>query len=212
MSYFSINIKSPEIIENFFVPGVKFSCRLIVNGDENKLLPNEFINSHKYSLKARQSSGAGRDLARDLLQLSGFNRLAIPKLASGAPSWPYGIVGSIAHDDEYAIVAIASRSLMKSIGIDIERSEPLPTEYTSLIAAAGEESVISSNPLYSLLFFTIKEAVYKVLNPLDGIFLDLQDICIDLKNKNATVSYGKVVNFDYLIGSHIIAFAYIRED
>ncbi|MEA9601524.1 4'-phosphopantetheinyl transferase superfamily protein [Polynucleobacter sp. MG-28-Ekke-A2] len=206
-----MDAKFSVMLEQIFLPDVKVLYRAITSGDEKKLLPDEFINPHKFLLRARQSSGAGRDLARDLLQLFGLNRLAIPRLSSGAPSWPYGFVGSIAHDDEYAIVALASRTRMKGIGVDIERSKPLPPEYSSLISAPGDEPIISSDPLYSLLFFVIKEAVYKALNPLDGIFLEPQEISIDLNKKNATVSYGRVVNFDYLIGSHIIAFAYIRE-
>ena len=95
-------------------PGILIGHRLIAPGDEHALLAAELSAFSRSILKVRRQSGAARGLARDLLKKAGFGEIAIPKSPSGAPVWPPSIVGSLAHDDDVAIAAIASSSRLSS--------------------------------------------------------------------------------------------------
>lgn len=44
----------------------------------------------------------------------------IPRSGSGAPVWPIGTVDSLAHDDQYVVLAIARRDRYAGIGTDLE--------------------------------------------------------------------------------------------
>lgn len=48
--------------------------------------------------KVRRASGAARIVARQLLARLGCAQTELPKESSGAPRWPFGVVGSLAHE------------------------------------------------------------------------------------------------------------------
>src|SRR5687767_5942009 len=96
-------------IDALAVPGVLIGHRLISPGDELALLPEE-LNAFASSIdKVKRGSGAARIVARRLMAQLGQPHQAVPKAASGAPIWPSGIVGSLAHNSQVAVAAIAKR-------------------------------------------------------------------------------------------------------
>jgi 4'-phosphopantetheinyl transferase EntD len=142
------------------VPGILIEHRLIRNGDEQKLLSQELICLQDSSLEVRRASGAARIVARELMARLGMPACAIPKAASGFPMWPKELVGSIAHDREIAIVAVAKANEIASVGVDIEPPDAMHIELSELVATRTELRQIGSNPLLTGLLFTAKEAVY----------------------------------------------------
>ena len=129
------------------VPGVVIGYRWISAGDERALVAEErkaFANS---VAKVQRASGAARTVARELMMRLGCEPQAIPKSASGAPIWPAGLVGSLAHDAQVAVAAMARRDDFASLGIDIEPAEPLDTDLLNLIATADERKRIAEDPL-----------------------------------------------------------------
>src|SRR3954463_4766449 len=87
--------------------GLLIGHRLISRGDEDALLGEEGASIPSPIIAVRRASGAARIVARELLAQFGYVSVALPKAPSGAPVWPAGIAGSLAHDDEIAVAAVA---------------------------------------------------------------------------------------------------------
>ena len=192
------------------VPGVSVVCRPISEGDEQALMPEERDAFARSVIERRRASGAARIIARELLAQLGFSPLtALPKSQSGAPTWPNGIVGSLAHDPLTAIAAIGKRSDVAALGIDIEPKEAVPFEL-DLIASARERRRIGCDPIMGRLLFTAKEAVYKALNPLDNVFLEFSDIEINFDNRVASVRGGRIVDLRFCTRGSLITLAFLR--
>jgi 4'-phosphopantetheinyl transferase EntD len=128
------------------VPGVLIDHRLIADGDEFALLPEELGALASSVVKVRRASGAARIVARELLLGLGQTQQALPKTTSGMPVWPDGIVGSLAHESKIAVAAIAKQRDYLSLGIDIEPAEALDPSLLDLVATAKERQKISDEP------------------------------------------------------------------
>jgi 4'-phosphopantetheinyl transferase EntD len=146
-----------------------------------------------------------------LLQELGHPYEAINKSTGGAPTWPKGIVGSLAHDRETAVAAVSSTSRLLALGIDIEPAEPLPEDLIDIVTTDDERRRLGMSPFYARCLFVLKEAVYKASFPLNGLFLDFYDVEIDIENGIGVVSCtGDLFNVKYEIGTDIVGIAYIE--
>lgn len=196
-------------IDSLAVPGILVDHRLISPGDELALLPDELDAFAASVVKVRRASGAARIIARELLLRLGQIQRAVPKSASGMPIWPDGIVGSLAHDSQVAVAAMALRRDFFSLGIDVEPAELLDPDLLNLIATARERQSIEDDPYRGRLLFAVKEAVYKAVYPLDRAFLDHHDVEVYLAAGTAMVRNGRVVSFRYCVSTHIVVLAFI---
>lgn len=202
----------PELqrsIDGMAVPGIFVDHRVIAHGDEFSLLPDELDAFATSVEKVRRASGAARIVARELLLRLGQQQQAIPKSASGMPIWPSGIVGSLAHESEIAVAALAMRRDYSSLGVDVEPAQALEPDDLKIIATATERQMIQDDPFRGRLLFAIKEAVYKAVYPLDGVFLDHHDVEVSLPSGAATVRGRRVVSFRYCVARHIVVLAFI---
>jgi 4'-phosphopantetheinyl transferase EntD len=190
------------------VPGVIISHRLITEGDERALLPEESESLARSVVKVRRASGAARIVARELLAQLGYANKSLPKSTSGAPIWPEGTIGSLAHDSHAALAAVGKRSNIAALGIDIEPLEILPFDL-NLIATPRERLNLGADPYVGRLLFTAKEAVYKAVHPLHKIFLDHHDVEVDFNHRKATVRGGHIVDLRFCISTHIITVAFL---
>ncbi|TMJ01499.1 MAG: 4'-phosphopantetheinyl transferase superfamily protein [Alphaproteobacteria bacterium] len=195
-------------IERIAPPGLFIGHRLITPGDEDALRDDEAASIASPITAVRRASGAARIVARGLLARLGHGPVALPKAPSGAPVWPAGIVGSLAHDDRIAVAAVGSRRDYNSVGIDIEPAVPLPPDMLALVVKPEELPQIADDPLGGKVLFAIKEAVYKAIDPLDGTFLEFQDIAVDLRAGTATTRAGRAVTLRYSVSSHVLALAF----
>jgi 4'-phosphopantetheinyl transferase EntD len=189
--------------------GVAIGHRLIARGDEHALYDEERPGIASRPLEARRASGAARIVARQLLARHGFPDCGLPKQPSGAPKWPAGIRGSLAHDARVAVAAVGMTCDVDALGIDIEPAEPLPQELLDLVATPRERSRICDDAYRGRLLFAAKEAVYKAVYPLDQTVLDYQDIEIDLAARKAVVRNGRALELSFGISTHLIALAVI---
>src|SRR5262249_62240129 len=73
---------------------------------------------------------------------------ALPRGSGGAPMWPTGITGSLAHDSSVAVAAVGMCSDIGGIGIDIEPAESLPAELLGLVATPREQLTIDTDDPY----------------------------------------------------------------
>jgi 4'-phosphopantetheinyl transferase EntD len=198
-------------IDTLSVPGVTIGHRLISPGDEHALLQDEAPAFAASVVKVRRASGAARIVARQLLTQLGHPHCALPKGPAGAPIWPAGLVGSLAHDARVAVAAVAMRADAAALGVDVEPAEFLPAELLDLVATPKERLNLGDDPYRGRLLFVAKEAVYKAVHPLDQTFLEHHDVEINLAERKATVRNGRVVELRLSMSAHhLVALAFLR--
>lgn len=127
---------------------------------------------------------AGRTIARRAMSLLGIPQTAVLMNANGAPKWPVGICGSIAHSPQHIAVVLAESRALRSIGVDIEDGRELG-EATANIASAADITAVSrlwnspERETASRLVFSAKEALFKCQAPLTGnMDLDFDEIVL----------------------------------
>ena len=170
--------------------GVLFGARRIRPGDESAFA--DLGPATPANLARRRASGAARIVARELLgQLGAAAAAPLPRSPSGAPEWPAGVIGSLAHDDDFAVAAVARRGLLAGLGVDVEPAEPLPADVVDMVLSAAEQREAKGDGVRQRLVFVAKEAVYKALHPLDGRWLDFEDIEVGLGEGRATLRDGR---------------------
>ncbi len=175
-------------------PELRVGCRSITAGDELQLTPAESASLRKSNNLVRRASGAARIVARELLSETGTHSFVeLPRSTSGAPQWPRGYIGSLSHNHDFAVAAVAPSSVAASIGIDIEPAIALPVEILEIISTFEERKQIDGNLLSARLLFCIKEAVYKATHPIDGIFLEPHDVEICMTTSTATTKTGRTL-------------------
>ena len=188
-------------------PGLLIGHRLISPGDEDALLGEEAASIFSTVVAVRRASGAARIVARELLAQLGHPRAPLPKSASGAPVWPAGIAGSLAHDDEVAVAAVGRQRDVGSVGIDVEPAVLLPPDMLELITTPNELGKIADDPLCGKLLFAAKEAVYKAVYPLERVFLEFRDIEVDLAARQAMTRTGRAVALRYDLSPRVVVLA-----
>ena len=198
-------------IDTLALPGVAVGHRLISPGDEHALLKEEVPALAASVVKVRRASGAARIVARQLLTQLGYANCALPKGPAGAPVWPAGIVGSLAHDSRVAVAAVGMRADVGALGIDVEPAECLPSELLDLVVTPQERLNLGDDVYRGRLLFVAKEAVYKAVYPLDQTFLEHHDVEINLSERKAVVRGGRVVELRFSISAHhLVALAFLR--
>jgi 4'-phosphopantetheinyl transferase EntD len=193
------------------LPGTRLGYRIITEGDQNALLPAELESLGNTVTKVRRASGAARIAARELMESFGRVDQPIPKSSSGAPIWPEGIVGSLAHDATIAVAALAASRDFMSVGIDLEPAEALEPDLLDLIAKPSERAATRPDPFGGRVLFVAKEAVYKAVYPLDRVFLDHHDVEVDFTSRTARVRSGRTVSFRFAVSNHIVALAFVPQ-
>ena len=196
-------------IDALAFPGVLIGHRLISPGDENALLRDEAAAFAGSVVKVRRASGAARIVARQLLARLGYPECPVPRAASGAPVWPAGVVGSLAHDARVAVATVGMSRDVGALGIDVEPAECLPSELLALVATPRERLEIGDDPFQGRLLFAAKEAVYKAVYPLDRTFLEHHDVQINLADRKAIVRNGRIVEIRLSVSAHFVALAFL---
>jgi len=138
---------------------------------------------------------AGRSQARQLISaLTG----TVESVLSGSnrePVWPDAVIGSITHCSEYCAVAVAVRSRLKGLGIDVEPYEDLDQEVAEMVVTRQENAQIAKRDAQVAssaamgrkahkLVFSIKEAVYKCCFPLVRSFIEFHQCQIEFDFDN----------------------------
>jgi 4'-phosphopantetheinyl transferase EntD len=190
--------------------GVRVGCRTIRDEDEAHLLPEEACNIPARHPAIRRASGAARWIAHGLLRDIGLNDFAVLRTSSGAPIWPDGITGSLAHDGEMAVAAVAAVSHIGSLGIDVEPAQPLAHDVFALVATPADTTEALEQHLAGRILFSAKEAVYKAVYPLDRKMLGYEDIAVDFNAGLAMTTTGHRVKFLYCVAPRVVVVAFVR--
>jgi len=129
------------------------------------------------SIRKRKSEFlAGRYAAQHALYRIGVNELSIGIGLHRNPVWPDGILGSITHNDDTAICAIARSSHVSALGIDLEThiKAQIINDIKHSIIDFSEERMLRQLPIPFDTAFTIafsaKESLFKALYPHVGTY------------------------------------------
>ena len=200
-----------QALQTLRVSNVLLGHRVIMPGDEDALFPIERAGREQATLKVRRQSGAVRMVARKLLEELGLPDVELPRLSNGAPKWPDGIVGSLAHDKRVAVAAVMPSTGASCIGIDVEPAEPLPPQVMETISTPGEQRKYDPETLQGRVLFCAKEAVYKAFNSKTGQRLGFQDVDIDLDSGEAVLKDGQRISVTVITSPRIVALARYTE-
>ncbi|RWA96013.1 MAG: 4'-phosphopantetheinyl transferase superfamily protein [Mesorhizobium sp.] len=196
-------------IIRFHQPNILVGIRPIERVDEAALFDSEAAALGRAVAKVRRQSGAARIIARTLLGKVGLPPMPILKTNSGVPTWPAGIVGSLAHHDTVAAAAIADKNAIGALGIDIEPNEPLPDGLIDLIATPREQGMYDSRLLQRRDLFVLKEAIYKACFSLYNEKLGFHDVETDIKSNTGYVKkIDCIFSIELYISKDIIGLAY----
>jgi len=109
---------------------------------------------------------SGRALLHQLLDTSA----PIMRAANGAPMWPEGVVGSLAHDRSRAVAVVGSTVSYRAIGIDIEPHGETDAELCDSVLRADDPDIDA------VAAFVMKEAAYKAWSDLGGEVIGPLDV------------------------------------
>lgn len=151
--------------------GVSVGVQRISLSDVERLARSELGLTTGMVDVRRAEFASGRALLHRLLGIDD----PILRASNGAPSFPPGVVGSLAHDREFAIGIVTHRPDVATIGVDLEpvAADTLTDEEAAIIVR-GDDSV--PGPLAA---FVMKEAAYKAWSSLGGPMIDHHDVRID---------------------------------
>lgn len=136
--------------------------------------------------RRRLDFASARACAREAMSRLGVPAGPILRGGRGMPVWPPGLVGTLTHTDGLRAAALAHAGRARSLGLDVERHEPLaagvleavslPEEAAWVRAARAEVDTVA----WDTLLFTAKEATYKAWFPLTHRWLGFGDAHITL--------------------------------
>jgi enterobactin synthetase component D len=145
---------------------------------------------------------AGRIALHEALRDLGLDAGPILSTKRGAPELPEGVIGSISHKRTLAVALAARQDRTLSIGVDLE---PLPgsasspgepglghrVDISSRVMTPQELAALAALPealrqREVVLCFSVKEALYKAINPLVGRYVSFQEATV-LPHSDGTV-------------------------
>ena len=137
---------------------------------------------------------AGRIALHEALRDLGLDAGPILVTKRGSPELPDGATGSISHKQTLAVALAARNHGGLSLGVDIEPVPSLPPstnqpgwdnrpDISSRVMTPEELSALASVPEAMrrrevVLHFSIKEALYKAVNPLVGRYVSFQEATV----------------------------------
>jgi enterobactin synthetase component D len=133
--------------------------RCVIVGDAPDLSPREL----------------GRAALREVLAMP---TLVIDNDDRGAPVLPAGWVGSIAHKRDRA-AALAARDDAARIGVDLEHARAPRGPIEARVLGERELAAVKE-PREVTLYFAIKEAIYKAVDPFVRRYVGFHEVELDL--------------------------------
>lgn len=138
--------------------------------------------------RRRAHFAAGRRCAHAVLAMLGRDIDAVLRSVDGAPLWPAGVVGSIAHCPDAAVAIAADGRRWAALGIDVETDRALADDAAHYVLTAEERQRMADLPgglaRWALPAFAAKECVHKCVHPLSGAYLAFDEVAIRFECAN----------------------------
>jgi enterobactin synthetase component D len=149
-------------------------CAVVELAEDVPLVGEEETIAAALSARRRREFIAGRAAIRALLGQD----VAILRNDRGAPVLPDGWVGSISHKEVHA-AAIAAPAHAGYVGIDLEDAAPPRQPIERRILTARELTQISDGRDITLRF-SIKEAIYKAIDPIVRRYVGFTEVELEV--------------------------------
>ena len=164
----------------FPLPGVVARC-VPMAATATGLLPEEHADVASAPAARQRAFATGRGLVRRLLAELGHGPHALPIGPRGAPRWPAGVVGALAHTDALCAAVVAQRGPVLALGIDLEEPGPVSDDLLQLVARAEEREWIAAAPGHARerrarLLFSAKESFFKCQGDAEQLRLTHHDV------------------------------------
>lgn len=176
-------------------PGLHAAC---VGEGGHDLLGAEALIAADFTERKRAEFARGRTAARHALTLAGFERAAIGSSDAGVPLFPAEVVGSISHKHQWAIAVAASRTLIRSVGVDLEYDDDRDEEDLLARVCAESERVIVprlqtiGHRSPASWIHSAKEAAYKAHFAVGHPDFDYHEITLLLDEENAAFHVSRI--------------------
>ena len=95
-----------------------------------------------------------------------------------APQWPDGVVGSISHTAGFCLAAAGPAQRYFAIGVDVEKRGAVGPHLETYVATEHEARTFGAVDDWRTVAFSVKESVFKALNPRTGIWLEFHDVVL----------------------------------
>lgn len=150
-----------------------------------------------YSEVRRGQFLAGRWCLRRAVAEVATAEPALPPLLvdhRGAPMLPAGLTGSVSHKDSHAVAVVAPLAAEGwRVGIDLERAAPPRGDVAARILTDAELATLSGlahgeRGRAVTLRFSIKEAIYKALDPMVQRYIGFREVALQWQDQHASVA------------------------
>ena len=130
----------------------------------------------------RQSYASARACAHIAFTELGLQKVPVRRSDSGAPVWPDGVRGSLTHSE--ALAASCLTVSCRSVGIDIEHTGRMSAGVARRVLTDEELAGVDPDSPAGLdeatLLFSAKEAVYKAIFPIAGLYIGYQEVTLNV--------------------------------
>lgn len=189
------------------------------------LPPTEAAYARSLRAYRQVSFVGGRIALRHACQQLGHQVPAILPDERGRPQIPWALTGSISHKRDLA-VGMASQAVHGRVGVDLEDYAPARPGIASQVLSEAEQAAIAELPenrrwIALLVRFSIKESVYKALDPYVQRYVgfleaevepDLQGSArVELKLANGEGPFQVDARYEWLYG-RLLTSVRIRPD
>jgi 4'-phosphopantetheinyl transferase EntD len=136
--------------------------------------------------KRQREFATARVLARQAMARVGRHDVELLNAADRSPIWPEGITGSISHCDTRAVVAVALRDRVGTVGIDVEHRDELKRELWKTVFSSDEVRALDARfdgelrGRMALALFSAKEALYKAQYPWSTKYMSFHELEVEL--------------------------------
>jgi 4'-phosphopantetheinyl transferase EntD len=174
-----------QVIRRLFPePVITAALTESATSEASELHPDEAVCIEHAGVKRRREFTLGRNLARRAFAQLGIEGFALLSDADRVPRWPEGVVGSISHCAGCCAVVVTKRGSILSLGLDVERAEPLDDALLARICIPRELERARALPPpegvdWGKLVFSAKESAYKCYFPLTRTLLGFRDMEIE---------------------------------
>ena len=162
-----------------------------------ELFPDERLYIAGAVEKRQAEFGTARICARRALAQLGVSPCSLVPHIDRSPSWPRGIVGSIAHTEGFCVAAVTNATEVAGFGVDVEQDRPLAPELEPLICTNTERLWIARQSpemqrSLGMMFFSAKEAFYKCQYATTKAFLDFQEVELNINLGDRSFSVAHI--------------------
>jgi len=152
------------------------------------LAPEEQALARTLSPVRRRELIAGRTALRALLSPELARHPLLPD-DRGAPQLPPGWVGSVSHKGSHAAAILAPSSDPRAhVGVDLELAAPPKQDIARWILTRREQASLADRALGATLRFSIKEAIYKAVDPFVRRYVAFTEVELDVGDSTAAVT------------------------